>query len=93
MSELIFGRVAGTSGTETPVSVTTEGYVITSGSGGSVVASDGVVLPLSSLASTITYNADNTINYVQVTYNTSNYRQTYGYTSGLITSISAWVKQ
>lgn len=41
----------------------------------------------------LTYNGDGTLNYVEVTFQGSVYRQTFGYTSGKVTTISAWVKQ
>ncbi len=59
----------------------------------SVTASDDELLQIDSLAQTLTYNVDGTLNYIQVTSGGFNYRQTYGYTSGRITSISNWVKQ
>jgi hypothetical protein len=59
----------------------------------SSIASDGVLLQVDDLAQTFAYNVDGTLNYIQVTQSGSNYRQTYGYTDGRITSISNWVKQ
>lgn len=58
-----------------------------------VMASDGVFVPIGSLAQTIVYNTDGTVNYVQVSYNALTYRQTFAYTAGQLTSISAWVLQ
>lgn len=58
-----------------------------------VMASDGVFVPIGSLAQTLTYNADGTVNYVQVTYNALVYRQTFNYSAGQLTNISAWVLQ
>ena len=46
-----------------------------------------------SLAQTLAYNGDNTLNYIQVTDGVTSWRQTFGYTSGKLTSISAWVEQ
>ncbi len=39
------------------------------------------------------WNVDGTLNYVEVTDGVTTWRQTYGYTSGAVTSISAWVAQ
>lgn len=44
-------------------------------------------------ATTISYNADGTIAYIQITDGASNYRQTWTWTSGNPTSITGWVKQ
>lgn len=44
-------------------------------------------------ATTISYNADGTIAYIQITDGSSNYRQTWTWTSGNPTSITGWVKQ
>jgi hypothetical protein len=41
----------------------------------------------------LTYNGDGTLNYVEVTDGVTTWRQTYGYTAGAVTSISAWVEQ
>ena len=60
---------------------------------GVALASDGVYLPLDDLAQTLAYNADGTLNYVQVTYNGNNYRQTLTYTSGQVAGITNWVRQ
>lgn len=43
---------------------------------------------------TLVYNPDGTLNYVQtVIPKLGTYRQTFGYTNGLVTSISRWVRQ
>lgn len=55
--------------------------------------SDGAVLDIDSLAQTLAYNGDGTLNYVQVVHEGSTYRQTMTYTSGKLTGISGWVKQ
>lgn len=57
------------------------------------VASDGALLELSSLAQTLVYNADDTLNYVQVVSAGNTYRQTMTWTSGKMTAVSNWVKQ
>lgn len=56
-------------------------------------ASDGVVLELDSLAQTLNYNGDGTLNYIQVTYLGNNYRQTFSYSGGNLVGITGWVKQ
>lgn len=45
------------------------------------------------LPQVLAYNGDNTLNYIQVTDGVTTWRQTFGYTSGKLTSISAWVRQ
>ena len=40
----------------------------------------------------LAYNGDGTLNYVEVTIQNQVYRQTFGYTAGKLTTISAWVK-
>lgn len=60
---------------------------------GAAVGSDGVVLDLNSLAQTLAYNADGTINTITVTSGGNTYVQTMTYTGGNLTGISAWVKQ
>lgn len=74
-----------------PLPITTAGV----GSTSSVTGSDGTLLELDALAQTLNYNGDGTLNYIQVTHptNTFSYRQTFGYTSGALTSITGWVKQ
>lgn len=44
-------------------------------------------------AQTLNYNADGTLNYIQVTNSMGTWRQTFSYTSGKVTAISEWVKQ
>jgi hypothetical protein len=50
---------------------------------------------LDSLAQQLFYNTDGTLNYVIAgpDQNGNSYKQTYTYTSGQLTGISAWVKQ
>jgi hypothetical protein len=55
-------------------------------------ASDGSTLDLDSLPTTIVWDGDE-IDYIQVTSGGNTYRQTYTYTAGKVTAISAWVKQ
>lgn len=46
-----------------------------------------------SLAQTFAYNGDGTLNYIQATDGVSTWRQTYTYTAGVLTGVSAWVRQ
>lgn len=39
------------------------------------------------------YNADGTLNYVEVTVKGVVYRQTFGYSAGRVSTISQWVAQ
>lgn len=54
---------------------------------------DGKAIDITSLEQVLVYNADNTLNYIQVTVGESIYRQTMTYVAGNLTKISAWVKQ
>lgn len=58
-----------------------------------VKASDGKLIKPDAHAQTLAYNADGTLNYVEITVNGLVYRQTLTYTSGKVTGISEWVKQ
>jgi hypothetical protein len=59
-----------------------------------VYAPDGTALDLDQMPQDLAYNGDGTINYIQVTHVSGRiYRQTFTYTSGKVTNISAWVKQ
>ena len=69
-----------------------------------VVASDNSIIFPDDLAQTLNYNGDGTLNYIEVTVPATvtpqgttvpggTYRQTYGYTTGRVTSISRWTKQ
>ena len=57
------------------------------------IGSDGQSLELDSAPTTITYNADNTIATSTIVWAGKTYTQTYTYTSGLLTSVSGWIKQ
>ena len=59
----------------------------------SVTADDGVVFSPDSLAQTLNYNLDDTLNYVEVVYGGNTYRQTLTYSGGNVTAVSEWVKQ
>lgn len=58
----------------------------------SVMASDGVMLPIDSIAQTLGYTAGD-LTTITVVYGGNTYVQTLTYTSGNITAISKWVKQ
>jgi hypothetical protein len=50
-----------------------------------------IQLPIQNLEQTFNWNVDGTLNYISVTYNTTyEYRQTFTYTDGDLTSISPW---
>jgi len=59
---------------------------------GSVIADNGVALPIDSLAQTLTYSAG-LVSTSTVIYGGLTYVQTYTATAGYITGISQWVKQ
>ncbi len=54
---------------------------------------DGQRFDPEALPQTITYNADGTLNYIQVSGIGGTYRQTMSYTGGKITGVSGWVRQ
>jgi len=58
-----------------------------------VIASDGNVLPLDSMAMTFSYNLDDTLAYTEVHQGGNAYRQTLTYGEGNIVSVSRWEKQ
>ena len=59
-----------------------------------IVASDGIVIPIDSLAQTMTYNAPGgLLDTITVSYAGNTYRQTLAYTGSNVTSMSGWVKQ
>lgn len=58
-----------------------------------ITTADGKKIDLDSVAQTLVYNGDATLQYTQVAYRGSDYRQTFGYTTGKVTSISMWIKQ
>ena len=57
-----------------------------------VVASDGVVVPVESLEQNYTYNGA-FIDYIEVSYRGVTYRQTYTYNGSHIATISEWEAQ
>ena len=57
------------------------------------MGSDGQSIDLDSAATTLTYNSDGTLATATVVWAGKTYRQTYTYTTGKLTSISAWVLQ
>jgi hypothetical protein len=56
-----------------------------------VQANDGVMLPLSSLPTSITYSGD-LVQSMTVAYQGNSYQQTFGYSGTNVISISNWVK-
>lgn len=58
-------------------------------------ANDGTMLDLRKLSRSLTYNANRTLNYEEVTHpNTHTYRMTFTYNSdGSLASSTGWVKQ
>jgi hypothetical protein len=59
-----------------------------------IQASNGSQFDIDSASQTYTYNGDGTLNYIEVTYRSYVYRQSYTYNaSGQVTTISRWVKQ
>jgi hypothetical protein len=59
-----------------------------------VTATNGKSFDLDSVAQTFTYNENGTLNYLEITYRGSVYRQTFTYNgNSQVTSISGWVKQ
>ena len=61
--------------------------------GFNAIASDGVGLPLDSLAQTFTYNGSNQELTDTVTYKGNTYVRTKTYTGGNLTGVSIFVKQ
>lgn len=57
-----------------------------------IVASDGVTLPIDSLAQTLGYTGSN-LTSVTVSYGGQTYVQTLTYTGVNLTGVSQWVKQ
>lgn len=58
-----------------------------------VIGSDGTILDMGSWAHTFSYNTDGTIALEQVTNSADIWRQTWTWSSGNLTALSAWVKQ
>lgn len=61
--------------------------------GGGAVDSVGDPIDPASWPNAYAYNADGTLNYQTITNNGDSWRQTYTYSSGLVATRSAWVKQ
>jgi hypothetical protein len=59
---------------------------------GSLVATNGDSFNADG-ATTYSYNADDTIAYVQIAATGGTYRQTWTWTAGLLTSTTGWIKQ
>lgn len=58
-----------------------------------VEASDGTLVPVESLAQALTYDGSGNLSTVSVVWGGLTYTQTFSYTSGKLSGISAWVKQ
>lgn len=58
-----------------------------------VTTSDGKSFDLDSKPQILVYNGSNKVDYIQIVHKSITYRQTFGYTSGNMTSISGWVAQ
>lgn len=54
---------------------------------------DGRAIDPDSLPNAFFYNPDGTLAYVQVTEGGYTYRQTYSYSAGKLSGLSAWTKQ
>lgn len=50
-------------------------------------------LPIQAMPQTFVYNPDGTLNYIDATDGVNVWRQTYTYTAGKVSGISAWVRQ
>ena len=57
-----------------------------------VLASDGNIVPVDSLAQILGY-VNGLLSTITVVFGAHTYVQTYTYTAGVVTGISAWVKQ
>lgn len=75
---------------ERDLRVTEEGGLIVTPT---VVDAAGELVAPDSWPQSIVRNGDGTINYIETTDGASTWRQTWTYTNGLVTGISAWVKQ
>ncbi len=60
---------------------------------GGVIASDGVLVPVDSLAQTMGYDGSNNLTTVTVTYLGNVYVQTLTYTGSNLTGVSRFIKQ
>ncbi len=68
--------------------------VVFAGNGGSVPATDGAIVYPDAWPSTWAYNGDGSVNYQEITSpDAIVYRQTFGYTTGQVTSRTGWVAQ
>lgn len=92
MSGLILGRYIDAAGKSSfiEVAVTSGGKLAAAIT---ETATDGTLLCIDDLAQAFSYNADGTLNYIQVIAPEGTYRQTYTYANGKVSNISRWVKQ
>lgn len=58
-----------------------------------ILSSNNIPIPVDSLGKTINRNGDGSIAYIEVTYQSVTYRQTYSYTGNELTSVTAWIPQ
>lgn len=58
-----------------------------------VLASDGLLVPVDSLAQVLGYDASGNLTTITVSYGGNTYVQTMTWTSGNMTGVSQWVKQ
>lgn len=67
--------------------------VLDAGGPSGATASDGVTLPVDSLAQTLAYDGSGNLSTITVSYGGNTYIQTLTYTGSNLTGISQWVKQ
>lgn len=58
-----------------------------------ILSSNGNFVDPDALAQSLSYNGAGQLSHIEVTAGTWVYRQTYTYTAGKLSNISAWVKQ
>ena len=58
-----------------------------------VIASDGAMVPVESLAQTLAYDGSGNLSTVTVAWQGNTYVQTLTYTSSKLTGVTVWVKQ
>lgn len=58
-----------------------------------ILSSNGNFVDPEDLAQTLSYNGSGQLSHIEVTAGTWVYRQTYTYTAGKLSNVSAWVKQ
>ena len=58
-----------------------------------ILASDGVDLMPGSMINRFYYNSDGTINYIILESDGIQYKQSFTYETGLLATVSKWIKQ